>query len=297
MKKNNHILSLFVISVIWGGGCIMIKQALNDGMDAGILNVYRGLIFTVLVLATNAKNVLKMKKDTFIWGSVAGFFSFVSFLTQSIGQQYTTPAKAGFYVGTGVIMIPFIVWAARKIRPQASHIVSAFVCLFGMMILSGFIKGDISFNFGDALIVAAAGFYAVSLTIMSNMPKDAHYSQSAFCMAYTLFLGSFIYSVINLGSVSAILTSKVSLIPLLYLAVLSNFVAQTMQVKAARFVHPYIVSLITSTEGIFGAIFSILLGFEALDPAVVVGGLIIFLSLVISEMDFAKIKRIMSKTV
>ena len=116
-------------------------------------------------------------------------------------------------------------------------------------------------------------------------------------MAYTLFLGSFIYSVINLGSVSAILTSKVSLIPLLYLAVLSNFVAQTMQVKAARFVHPYIVSLITSTEGIFGAIFSILLGFEALDPAIVVGGLIIFLSLVISEMDFAKIKRIMLKTV
>lgn len=44
-------------------------------------------------------------------------------------------------------------------------------------------------------------------------------------------------------------------------------------------------------EGVFGTIFSISLGFEPLTKATLVGGTLIFVSLIISEYDFSSLPK------
>jgi len=76
----------------------------------------------------------------------------------------------------------------------------------------------------------------------------------------------------------------------LYLGIFSSFTAQTLQILSQRFVSPNTASLVFMFESVFGSIFSILFGFEAFTVNLFIGGGLIMISLVISEVEFKKKK-------
>lgn len=287
MKKNTAILLLLLVTVIWGGGFIAIKMCLNYGMTSGTLNMCRGAIFSATVFTVFHRQILSMSKETFKVGLFAGIFNSLSFIFRGIGAGLTKPSSTSFLSSISVVLVPFMVWAAYKVKPKAKNLVAVVVCLIGMAILTDMINQGFTMNTGDILVIISSVFFGTSIIILSRQPKDCHFSQSAFLLAITLFAGGLFYTLFGHASFAGIRWNK-AIMPLVYLAFLSNFVAQCLQIETRRYLPASTASLIMTLEGVFGSIFSVLLGFESFTMSLFWGGTIIFISLVICEGELPK---------
>lgn len=290
MKKSTAIIMLIVVTVIWGGGFIGIKMALDGGMSAGTLNMTRGFIFSAIVFCAFHQHILSMTKAEFVNGILVGTFNALGFITQAIGALYTTPSNSSFLTTTNVVMVPFMAWAIFKIRPKLRNLLAVVVCMAGMGVLTGAFETRFVLNIGDLYTVIGALFFGLSIVFLAKQPEGGHFSTGAFMMGITLFMAGAVYTVLFEDvSLTAIPWTKV-ILPVLYLAVCSNFIAQSMQIVAQRYLSASTACLILMLEGVFGSVFSVLFGYEPFTMNLLIGGGLIVCSLVLSEIQIVKKK-------
>ncbi|MEG1862029.1 MAG: DMT family transporter [Oscillospiraceae bacterium] len=285
MKKQTAIILLIIVTVIWGGGFIGIKMALNLGVSVGLLNMIRGFIFSLLVLIFFPQAVLHMSKPQLKIGLLVGVFNFGGFILQCIGAQYTTPSNSSFLTTTNVVMVPILAWAMYKLRPKIKNFVAIAVCLAGMAILTGALSAKFVLNVGDLYTIAGAFFFALSIVMLAKPPEGGHFAAGAFLLGVTLFLGSAVYFFTVEGGVVPNIDWRLAILPILYLSIGSNFIAQTLQIVAQRHLSASTASLIMVLEGVFGSIFSILFGYEPFTLSLLLGGALIIFSLILSELQ------------
>ncbi|MBR5805363.1 MAG: DMT family transporter [Oscillospiraceae bacterium] len=290
MKKSTAILMLIVVTIIWGGGFIGIKMALDGGMTAGTLNMARGFIFTAIVFGAFHQHILNMSREELVNGILVGTFNALGFITQAVGALYTTPSNSSFLTTTNVVMVPFMAWAIFKVRPKLRNLVAVVVCMAGMGVLTGAFETEFILNIGDLYTVVGALFFGLSIVFLAKQPEGGHFSTGAFMMGITLFMAGAVYTVFFEDiSLSAIPWAKV-IWPVLYLAVGSNFVAQSMQIVAQRYLSASTACLILMLEGVFGSVFSVLFGYEPFTANLLLGGGLIVCSLILSEVQVVKKK-------
>lgn len=290
MKKTTAIILLVIVTVIWGGGFIGIKMALDRGMSAGMLNMTRGFIFSTVVFVAFPKNVLSMSKAEFTNGMLVGTFNALGFITQAIGALYTTPSNSSFLTTTNVVMVPFMAWAIFKIRPKLRNLLAVVVCMAGMGVLTGAFETEFVLNIGDLYTVIGALFFGLSIVFLAKQPEGGHFSTGAFMMGITLFAAGLVYMLVfEEISFAAVAWTKV-ILPVLYLAICSNFIAQSLQIVAQRHLSASTACLILMLEGVFGSVFSVLFGYEPFTMNLLLGGGLIVCSLVLSEIQFVKKK-------
>lgn len=290
MKKSTAILMLIVVTIIWGGGFIGIKMALDGGMTAGTLNMARGFIFTAIVFGAFHQHILNMSRQELVNGILVGTFNALGFITQAVGALYTTPSNSSFLTTTNVVMVPFMAWAIFKVRPKLRNLVAVVVCMAGMGVLTGAFETEFILNIGDLYTVVGALFFGLSIVFLAKQPEGGHFSTGAFMMGITLFMAGAVYTVFFEDiSLSAIPWAKV-IWPVLYLAVGSNFVAQSMQIVAQRYLSASTACLILMLEGVFGSVFSVLFGYEPFTVNLLLGGGLIVCSLILSEVQVVKKK-------
>ena len=290
MKKSTAILMLIVVTIIWGGGFIGIKMALDGGMTAGTLNMARGFIFTAIVFGAFHQHILNMSREELVNGILVGTFNALGFITQAVGALYTTPSNSSFLTTTNVVMVPFMAWAIFKVRPKLRNLVAVVVCMAGMGVLTGAFETEFILNIGDLYTVVGALFFGLSIVFLAKQPEGGHFSTGAFMMGITLFMAGAVYTVFFEDiSLSAIPWAKV-IWPVLYLAVGSNFVAQSMQIVAQRYLSASTACLILMLEGVFGSVFSVLFGYEPFTVNLMLGGGLIVCSLILSEVQVVKKK-------
>ncbi len=288
MKKNTAVFMMIIVTIIWGGGFVATKLALDSGISAGLLNMLRGSIFALLTFAVFPRQVLGMSGEMLKAGLLIGIFNRGGFVLQAIGAMYTTPSNSAFLTTSNVVIVPIWAWVIYKIRPTFKNIIAIFVCMFGMGVLTGIFHTEMVLNVGDVYTVVGAVIYAVSIVLLSKQPRNSHFSQSAFLMGVTMFLGGLIcfilFDQVNFDAINI----SGAILPVLYLSVGSNFVANSLQIISQRHIPPSTASLVMMLEGVFGSIFSIMWGFESFTINLLIGGSLILTSLILSEIDFKK---------
>lgn len=290
MKKSTAIILLIIVTVIWGGGFIGIKMALDGGMSAGMLNAARGFIFSAVVLLTFPKNVLSMSKAEFTNGMLVGTFNALGFITQAVGALYTTPSNSSFLTTTNVVMVPFMAWAIFKVRPKLRNLLAVVVCMAGMGVLTGAFETEFILNIGDLYTVVGALFFGLSIVFLAKQPEGGHFSTGAFMMGITLFAAGVVYMLVFEDISFAAVSWGSVILPVLYLAIGSNFIAQSLQIVAQRYLSASTACLILMLEGVFGSIFSVMFGYEPFTTNLLLGGGLIVCSLILSELQFTKKK-------
>ncbi len=285
MKKQTAALLLLFTTVIWGGGFVATKIILDTGFPPGLINVIRGFIFSLLVFCFFPKQIIHMSKEQLRVGTLIGVFNFGGFLLQTIGAQYTTPSNSSFLTTTNVVMVPILAFLLYKVKLRIQNIIAVAVCLFGMAILSGVFSTNFTINIGDLYTLLCALSFALSIVMLSKPPEGGHFAAGAFLLGITLFIGSLIYFFIFEGASIPSVDYSVVILPLLYLAIGSSFIAQTLQVLAQRHISATSASLILLLEAVFGSLFSILYGFEKFTLNLLIGGSLILVSLVLSEIN------------
>ena len=290
MKKQfSGVFALLGATVIWGSAFI----AQSVGMDKIGPFTFQAVrcflavvfLFPASALFSKGKPFWKSWADPALWrsGIICGLALFAASSLQQIGLVYTDAGKAGFLTAMYIVFVPFLGLFVGQ-RPGRNALLSLIPAIVGLYLLSCTSVSGI--NKGDVLLLLCAVAFSVQILLI-----DRH------CAGLDgLKLNCIQALVVTVLSVPcALLTETVdaSLIascwlPLGYAGILSMGVAYTLQIVGQKRVTPSAAALLMSLESVFAALFGWLLLHETMTKAELLGCVLVFAAVVISQLPEKK---------
>ena len=284
MKRYKGEIILLLTSIMWGGGFIATEFSLGSMTPLQVMTI-RFLIATIILCSVFFNQLKKISKSTLKKGTLAGFFLFVGFVFQTVGLKYTTVSNNAFLSAIAVIFVPIIgIFLGRKIDRYG--IIGTILTVIGIAFLT--INGSLtSINIGDVLTILGAMFYAIQILLVDMFAKEEDVTVFTIVQITMCFLFSLITMLIR-GDLFFNITFN-SGGGVIYLAVFSTAIGLFLQVLGQKSTTETRAAIIMSTESVFGTIFAIILLNQALTIKVIIGCIIIFIAIIISEVKpFAK---------
>lgn len=279
-------LALFGAATIWGSSFIIMKDTVDIFPPYFLLAIR----FTIACIFLGIVFWKKIKEITieYIWrGAIIGSLLFLAYTTQTIGITETTPGKNAFLTAIYCVIVPFLFWIVDKSKPDAYNFAAALVCIAGIGMVS--LTGEFTIAYGDAFTLVGGLLYAVHMVAIAKFCKDRD---------------PIIVTILQLGFaailswVAAISTDSFpaqcnieNIAGLLYLAVFATAIAQMFQFIGQKYTHPSAASIILSLESVLGVFFSVMFYGEQLTLKLVIGFILIFTAVIVSETKLSFLKR------
>lgn len=276
-------LVLLVTAIIWGYGFVAVANSL-DRLTPFQVVFLRFAISSVLLLLIFPNRFRQLSPSTWKKGALLGLFFFLGFLLQTLGMQYTTTSKSAFITGTNVIIVPLIAFFIFGRRLVKTEVLGSVLALLGLAILSLRLDGVV--NLGDVLVLGCAVAFAFQVFYTTRFMQgesavDITLVQILVCTA--------------LSATTALLEGTPLpppeasiLMPVLYLAVFSTAIATLTQSYGQQTTSATRSAILLSTESLWGSFFSFLILGEEMTLRIILGGVIIFSAILISELRPAK---------
>lgn len=282
MPKTDTIarLALLLATLIWGSSFIIMKDAL-DNIGTFFLLAVRFTGACILLAIVFFKKLKKLNKEVVKAGFVMGTALITAYILQTFGLAETTPGKNAFLTAGYCILVPFMFWAVAGTRPDRYNIIAAVLCIAGIGLVA--LDDNLTMERGDVLTLMCCAFYALHIIV------SARYTQTYDVMLLTLLQFFFAALWSSLLCVLFEPVPAVAEIPpytwfsLGYLCVFATAGALLMQTYGLKYTSPSAGALILSLESVFGVIFSIMVGAEAVTARLLLGFAVIFVAIVISE--------------
>ena len=293
MKNNRRsligILILILTAMIWGFAFVAQKYSTGH-IDAVSMSALRYVIATVvlgitvlisdLIRKKNGRPITKFTKDTIVGGVICGVVLFVSTLVQQIGIETTTSGKAGFITTLYIVMVPFINLMMRK-RTSRLHCFAIYIALVGFVFMC--LNDSMSVSKGDVLVLYSAVSFGFHITFVDRYchntdPQKLTFLQFAVCAA----LGIPIMA-INGFPTWEIITA--SIVPILYIGVLSSGVAYTLQAVGQKRVESSIATLIMSLESVVALIGGMMILHESITLKELAGCIFVLVAVFIAQFE------------
>ncbi len=281
-------LGLFYSAAIWGSTFFVVKSSLAS-IHPVILVGYR---FTLAAIILGGL-LIYLKKPLFAnirKGFLLGIFIWLLYITQTIGLGITTASNSGFITGMFVVFVPVFSLLIFKKKPSSTGIIASLVSLSGLWFLTGGLE---NINNGDLLTIIAAMAYAVHILFADGYVKSG-IDPYVLSFQQFFFVGTASLATGLIFDIPFSMTSSKTAWIILFLTLFPTISAFVIQVIAQKFTAPIKVSLIFAFEPVFAAIFAWTLGNELFVAFRALGGLLIFLALVISGLPAQKTRAIKS---
>ncbi|MDD4583916.1 MAG: DMT family transporter [Eubacteriales bacterium] len=279
-------LLLLILAIVWGSGYSVTKVAVVVTSPIQFLT-YRFVISSILSFLFFRKKFMKADRSDWFAGGLMGVFLAAGMLIQTIGIQYTSAGKTSFIASAFVIMVPFFYWCITKEKPSLKIVAATFVMMIGLGMLFINPGGIDTINKGDLLILISAVSFAMHTTIIGIFaPKKDPYLLSGIqfitCCIILLILSFFDSNrqEITFTGVTAIL----------YSAVIITFVCFIVQVVCQKYTSPGRAAIIINLETVFGALIAILFLGESYSRIMTIAFVVIFISVLIAEVNIKKVK-------
>ena len=292
MRENTRsfvcAFGLIFVTIIWGFAFVVVKNSL-DYVPPLYMMAFRFTIASVVLALLFLPKFKLLDKSTFFHGMILGIFLFAAYAFQTVGLQFTTAGKNAFLTTTYVMMVPFLNWFFHKSKPSWNCVLAAIIALAGIGLLS--LQGDFSMNRGDVLTIICGFFFAVHIIFISR------YTQTQDPVLLTILqlafsaLFSWIFAPFTDGCFPLQETFRADVIvSMLYLGLFSTLLCFLLQNVCQKYLRASTTSLLLSFESVFGVIFSIIFLKEILTAKMIVGCVLIFFALVLSEIDWKQKK-------
>lgn len=288
ISKKNSILadmSLLMVALIWGGGFIAVKGALDSVSPFYIMSI-RFSISVLIMLLVFRKKIKYITKNYLFIGTIVGLLLFLGFAAQTVGMKYTTAGKNAFLTGTNVVIVPFLYWIISKKRPDSFSLISAFLCFIGISMLT--LDGGIHIGLGDGLTLLCAVFYAAHIVSVGFFARKVDVILLVIIQLGVCAILSIIAALIfepkphslNSGTIFA----------LVYLGVFSTMLAFIVQNVAQKYTTSTHTAIILCLESVFGSILSVIMLHEIFTSKMILGCLTIFLAIITTETKWKFLK-------
>ena len=293
-EKNIQMVSdllLLSVAVIWGLGFPVTVMAIEANISSGLMVALRFGIAAAVVGAVSFRQLRSLTWRDVRLGGMAGLILGTAFLLQIMGQGLTTPSNSAFLTSLNVIIVPFLSWAFFRQRPSNRMLLVAFGCLVGAAVLTISPEAGLQFNAGDLITLACAFVFSLHISYLGRIAGRIEAGKLTFLQMVAAALLGLVYTLaFEWGQVAQANLSK-GLVPVLYLGLLSSAFSFFAQTFAQKHTSPARAAVILGCEGLLGSVFSVLLGYEPLTANLILGGLIIFTSLLVMEVNPAAVFR------
>lgn len=276
-------LSLILMVVIWGSTFFMIKDHINNVDPVGML-VYRFFIaaaVTFLIVIAQKKNPFK----NFHQGLHVGIYLWLMYASQNLGMVETSASNSGFITALFVAFVPVFSITIYKRWPGTMRLFAALLSLVGLWFLTGGFSG---LNRGDLITliapVAVAIYVLVSDDFLKNGTDPMVLSFQQFFVTGVL---SLVYMLV-LGKSFEVKTEATWGV-ILYLSLVATVITFIVYNYVQRISTPMKVTLIFALEPVFAAFFAYVFGGERFSSTQMVGGGLIVLAMILSELKIRKL--------
>lgn len=286
MKHKNRwvVIGLLSVALIWGSGFIATQVAIDAGMTSAFIMFVRFASASLIMGVAGWRQVRQIDRTEAKRGMLVGGFLFLAFLLQTIGLENTPPSVNAFVTATCVVMVPFFSWFFLHHRPPIKIFVAAVLCFGGIVTLSFSAGGGLNLTLGVGAGITFLGaiafaLHTISLGAFSGAMDTGRLTFLQISTAAVLSFAAFLMVDRDFSQFQSVK----GLLAILYLAVFSTCIAYFIQTLCQRVASPSTTAIIISTESLFGTGLSVLLGFEPFHYFLVVGGVAVFLSILIVE--------------
>ena len=281
MKKQSFSgdLALLTTAFIWGSGFIAVDYCLEVGFPPGMVNMLRFMIGAAALLLILNKKILTFTKAEIKTGIIAGFFFFVGFLFQAIGLQTIEVSSNALLTATNLLMVPFISRLVFKEKIAFRVFIAVFACFFGIAVLN-WTESGFHMSFGDILTLICAFGFACHISWLGYAGGgDKNEMHLTFIQLLTVGVFSSVYFFAFEMDQVAVTETVFGMGAILYLALFPTALCLFLQTFGQkRSTSTAKSAVLLSLESLFGTVFSVLLGLEPVTLNLIVGGGIIFLS-------------------
>lgn len=286
-------LSLLLVALLWGAGFIAVQFAITAGMSTPLMLALRFAIGAAVMFAFKFKTIIKTSRKELLVGAIAGAILFFSFFMQTIGQMQTGVSNSAFITAIYVVIVPFIIWIVKRKPPKLKMFILVFTTLAGVLVLTH-TRGTavLSFTSGDIYLLLCAVGFAVHIVFLGTKASSLNPARITFIqLLVSAILGTILF--FSTQSPADINVNwNIALPAILYVGVFSTAVCFFLQTWAQTITTPSKAAIIMSAESLFAPLLAILIGFEVFRTNIVIGGIIILASVVLSEVEFRRRKRL-----
>ena len=275
-RRHIHLpaFALLLVTMIWGSGFIATEYAIRSGMPTAWIMMIRLWVGSGVIGLCFFRRIFPLKKVVLLHGATAGAILFGAFYAQTAGQGQTNVSNAAFLTATNVIMIPFLLWLFQKKRPSARIFLLSLITMAGVILLTMQGGFRLSLGPGDLLVLLCAFLFALHITWLDIGCSRDDSLQIAFVQLLAAGMCGALMLLITRPPITAEQLQD-GLLPVLYLGVFSTGICYFLQTWAQKHIRASEAGIILSAEGLFGTLFSLLLGLESFRWSMALGGLII----------------------
>lgn len=274
------LLMLLMISLIWGAGYLGVQGALDSGLPTPAILAGRFLLGAMLIGFIQRREL--KAGQSLLRGALGGVMIYFGFYFQTLGQAQTGIAGAAFLTATNVVMIPFLHWAVSRVKPPNKVFVLSLLTMLGVALLSYAPGESFSMGAGEGMLLLGAFLFAGHMVYLGYAVRKGDPGSITFWQLLSAGLVGVFFLVVQRPPLTLEMAQKGSL-SVLYIGIMATGLCYYLQAKAQKHVSPSQTGIVLSLEGVFGALFSILAGMEALKVSVLLGGALITLSVILME--------------
>lgn len=280
-KKHYPKTALFFTAMLWGSTFAIGKIA-AESFSASFIIALRFTIASVVLLFVSYPLWKLMNKAYLRDGIGMGVSLFLAYMFQVIGLTMdTSPGKSAFLCTTYSVMVPFLHWAVTKERPKLKHVLCVFLCLAGIGILS--LQGDMRMTMGDIMTLLSGVPCAINLVQSSIACRDKDPLLLTTIDLWTVtvlawvcvFASNTFPTTFPIGAVGGIV----------YLGLIATALCMFLQSYGLKYENPAIGGMLLSLESVFGVIFSVILYHEHITLRMLIGFIVIFVAIVVSQWE------------
>ena len=213
---------MLVNAAVWGSGYTMLKHV-QENMPTQWMMFFRMASAVLLMAIVFFPRLRRIRLRRYIVpGLILALTYWLGFIFQLKGLETTSPGRNSFFTDTYCVMVPFVVWAFTRKRPSWQHLVAAFVCAFGigLVSLSGGGGAELMhMSFGDAMTIIGAFFFLGGsgiTTIMGDQFQSGIMNDWAVWLAHNAPLNKYMAALIQMvvGALTGLDGSGFSGLPL-----------------------------------------------------------------------------------
>ena len=274
-------IALFLTAAIWGS-TFAISKLITDVFSASFIIASRFMIASLALIIVSFKKRNQLNKSYFIWGFWMGIGLFASYMLQVIGlTMETSPGKSAFLCTTYSVMVPFLYWFITKVKPKLHHLLCVFLCLIGVGVLS--LSGGWNMSNGDILTVLSGVPYAFNIVLSSLACRNRDALLLTTIQLSVVAILAFI--VVILGHSFPTQMPITSIGAIIYLGLFATALCLYFQSYGLKYENASVGGMILSLESVFGVIFSIILYKEQITLRMLLGFVIIFMAILLSQKE------------
>lgn len=279
---------LMLVAAIWGSGFIA-QSVATESMGPATFNAVRYLVgFLLLCALLKFLRRARPTRQECTGGVWLGLVMTAAAWLQQHGIEDTTTARAGFFTGLYVLIVPLAGLLFAQ-RPRAAHIIGAVVAVVGLWVLTMDSPGTetgqparTGLRKGDPYIIACAVLWALHVALTGKLAPKADPLRLAAVQFVVVALCSAAVA-LPLETDRFTLTSD-GVLALTYSSVLVIAVAFTLQIVAQRDAPPTHAAVLMSLEAVFAAVLGLLILGERLTTTETLGCGLMFAGMLLSQL-------------